>query len=74
MKVNEYKQGDYVVGWFDNIVKLGKPIVLPTNQHGFKTDFQIGSTSQNISLESIQRKCTKKEIKEYKEKYENITK
>ena len=44
MKINSYNTGDYVVGWFDNIVKLGEQIILPSGQEGFKTDFN----GQNI--------------------------
>jgi len=65
MKINSYNTGDYVVGWFDNIVKLGEQIILPSGQEGFKTDFN----GQNISIESIERKCTEQEIIKYKEKY-----
>lgn len=68
MKTNSYKEGQYVVGWFNNIVKLGEEIILPSGQEGFKTDFN----GQNISIESIERVCTDEEIKEYKAKYEII--
>ena len=69
MKTSQYKTGQYVVGWFNNIVKLGEPIVLESGEDGFETDFRIGGTNQRITLESIQRLCTEEEINEYKEKY-----
>ena len=69
MKINSYNTGDYIVDTFNNIMKLGNRITLPSDQEGYETDFIIGHTSQNISVDSIDRKCTLNEIKEYKEKY-----
>lgn len=71
MKTQQYHTGDYVVGWFNNIVKLGKQITLSSGEEGFETDYKIGATVQNISFDSIERMCTEEEIEKYKAKYEN---
>ena len=68
MKAQPYNEGDYVIGWFNNIVKLEKPIEF-NGDVGFETDFFTGFTKQNLFMDSIQRKCTEEEIKQYKEKY-----
>ena len=70
MKTNSYKEGQYVVGWFNNIVRLGNQITLSSGEDGFETDYKIGATVQNISFDSIERMCTDEEIEKYKEKYE----